>query len=241
MKKFILILVCAISINISYAQENVALRNYIAAAGQAMDNQKTDEAIALLKNAANVAPNNFVPRYLLGQAYMYTNDNDNAVKCYTEVLSLINTNTISQKYYECFGVVEDVSYRKIMTDVYEVLAEHYRKAGQLRLAKRYNNLNIQLNVASGYTVPVASSLERIYLCYAEEGKWSDCLDYFIETLEVIPHGDAWKICEAVCHAVMGDCYANLGQEREMIIEYQQAARLGHINAINTLKNAGINY
>lgn len=42
---------------------------------------------------------------------------------------------------------------------------------------------------------------------------------------VIPTGDVWGMCEAVCHATMGDCYAQLGNEPKMISEYQQAARL----------------
>lgn len=33
--------------------------------------------------------------------------------------------------------------------MYDVLAEHYKTIGQTKLARRYNNLNIQLNIASG--------------------------------------------------------------------------------------------
>jgi len=217
------------------------LRSYISAAEVAMNNENPGEAIAHLKNAANIAPDNFVPFYLLGQAYLYVEDNDNAAKHYTEALNLVDANTISQKYYECFGTAENISYREITTSIYEALAEHYRNTGQTGLAKRYNNLNIQLNIASGYKAPVSSSLAQIYLCYAEEGEWNDCLEYFKEILMVIPHGGAWGMCESVCHAALGDCYAYLGQEGEMISEYQQAARLGHSGAMQALKNAGISY
>ena len=217
--------------------DNSRLRTYISAAGTAMDNNRPTEAISHLKNAVSIASDNFVPFYLLGAVYIHINDNSNAAKYYAEALNLINSNTVTQKYYECFGTEEDVSYREIVTNIYEALSAHYKDIGQTGLAKRYNNLNIQLNIASGYKIPVASSLERIYLCYVEEGKWDACLEYFTEILMVIPRGRAWEICESVCHAAMGDCYANLGQQPNMINEYQQAARLGHLGAIQVLKNA----
>lgn len=241
MRRFALfiLLFTTISINIVHAQTPTALQKYISAAELAMDNEKSDEAIVYLKKAIEIAPDNFVPYYLLGSVYIFVNDSNNAVKYYNDVLNLINTNTISQKFHECFGHSEDVSYRKIMTEMYDVLAEHYKTIGQIKLAKRYNNLNIQLNIASGYKIPVVSSLERIYLCYAEENKWNECLEYFDEILMVIPTGGAWGMCEAVCHAAMGDCSAQLGNESKMISEYQQAARLGHLGAINILKNAEI--
>ena len=243
MKRFALFIlyIWAISINIVNAQNNYTLQKYMSAANVAMNNENTDEAIVYYKKAIEITPDNFVPHYLLGAVYIYAKDSVNAVKYYTEALNLINANTISQKYYECFGYSEDVSYRKIMTEIYDVLAEHYKTIGQIKLSKRYNNLNIQLNIASGYKVPVISSLERIYLCYAEENKWDECLEYFDEILMVIPTGGAWGMCEAVCHAAMGDCYAHLDNESKMISEYQQAARLGHLGAINILKTAGITY
>lgn len=231
----------AMSTNIVHAQDFTALQKYISAAGMAMDNEQTDEAIIHLKKAIEVAPDNFVPYYMLGAVYISVKNSNNAVKYYTDALNLIDANTISQKFHECFGYSEDVSYREIMTEMYDILAEHYMTIGQMNLAKRYNNLNIQLNIASGYKTPVVSSLERIYLCYAKENKWNECLEYFDEILMVIPNGGAWEMCEAVCHAAMGDCHAYLGNESKMINEYQQAARLGHFNAINILKKAGIAY
>lgn len=248
MKKFFLkrlalfiFLFHTMSTNIVHAQDSTALQKYISATGMAMDNQKADEAIVHLKKAIEVAPDNFVPYYLLGAVYTSVKNSNEAIKYYTDALKLINPNTISQEFHECFGHSEDVSYRKIMTEIYDALAEHCVTVGQIKLAKRYNNLNIQLNIASGYKAPVVSSLERIYLCYAKENEWDECLEYFDEILMVIPDGGAWRMCEAVCHAAMGDCYAYIGNESKMINEYQQAARLGHINAINILKQAGIAY
>lgn len=241
MKKFILIIVCAISINISSAQDYTVLRNYMSAAEKAVEDKKSNDAIEYLKKAASTAPDNFVPLYKLGQVYNSLNNIPTAAQYYTRSLSLISANTLSQKIYECYGTTDDVSYRKIMTSIYDVLAVYNKNAGQISLAKRYNNLNIRLNIDYGYKAPVVSSLERIYSCYADEGKWNECFEYFTEIRMVIPHGGAWGMCEAVWHAVMGDCYAHFGKEREMINEYQQAARLGHINAINYLKNAGIAY
>lgn len=243
MKRFALfiLVLSTININVVHAQVSTSLQKYISAAEVAMDNENTDEAIIYLKKAIEITPDNFIPYYLLGTVYTHAKDNDSAVKYYTEVLNLINTNTISQKFYDCYGYSEDVSYRKIMTEIYDFLAVHYKTIGQIKLSKRYNNLNIQLNIASGYKAPVVSSLERIYLCYAEENKWNECLEYFDEILMVIPTGGAWGMCEAVCHAAMGDCYAHLDNESKMISEYQQAARLGHLSAINLLKKAGIAY
>ena len=243
MKRFALfiILLGAISISIVNAQNTTTLQKYISAANVAINNKNTDEAIVYLKKAIEITPDNFIPHYLLGTVYTHAKDNDSAVKYYTEVLNLINTNTISQKFYDCYGYSEDVSYRKIMTEIYDFLAVHYKTIGQIKLSKRYNNLNIQLNIASGYKAPVVSSLERIYLCYAEENKWNECLEYFDEILMVIPTGGAWGMCEAVCYAAMGDCYAHLDNETKMISKYKQAAKLGHLGAINFLKSSGITY
>lgn len=225
----------------SYTQSNIALRNYISAAEQAMNNNRANDAIMQLKHAARIAPENFVPRYLLGQVYVSLNDYNNAAKYCTDALNSIDVNTMSQKFFECYGRNVNVSYRKVMTNMYDVLAIHYKNVGQIGLAKRYNNLNIQLNIASGYKAPVASSLQRMYSCYAEEGTWSEGLKYFSEIQMTIPHGDAWEMCEAVCHAAMGDCYAKLGREIETIREYQRAAKLGHLGARQVLKNMGLTY
>ncbi len=223
----------------SYTQSNTILRTYISAAGQAMNNNKANDAIMQLKYAASIAPENFVPLYLLGQVYVSLNDYNNAAKYCTDALNIIDANTMSQKFFECYGRNENVSYRKVMTGIYDILAIHYKEVGQIGLAKRYNNLNIQLNIASGYKAPVVSSLQRMYLCYAEEGNWSECLKYFSEIQMIIPHGGAWGMCEAVCHAAMGDCYAKLGRGTETISEYQRAAKLGHLGARQVLKNMGL--
>ena len=227
----------------AYAQSDKSrLRTYVSAAEIALDNNRFDEAIFCLENAASIAADNFIPFFMLGSVYSHMDDNSKAAVYYTEALNRISADTFSQKYYECFGTKDDsFSYRKAVTTIYDCLSDHYKNIGRLDLAKCYNELNIQLNIFYGYKSPVKSSLEQIYFCYAKEGGWTACLEYFTRVIKFIPDGDAWEMCAAVCHAAMGDCYANIGQETMMIKEYQQAARLRHVGAIQSLKALGIAY
>lgn len=64
MKRLALLLFYAMSTNIVHAQDLTALQKYISAAGMAMDNEQTDEAIIHFKKAIEVAPDNFVPYYI---------------------------------------------------------------------------------------------------------------------------------------------------------------------------------
>ncbi len=241
-KKVLLLVFFVLFYTASFAQSaNARLRSHISAAEQAMEKSNYAEAVSHLKNAIALAPDNFVPRYILGQLYLSLNDNTRAAKHFEDAINLIDPNTISQRYNECYASSEQVSYRRVMTEIYETLAECYKNAEQTESAIRYYNLLIQLNIVSGYKVPVANALQQIFLCYAADGKWSECLRYFSEIQSFLSdEGGEWGMCEAVCHAVKGDCYANLGQKDKMISEYRLAASLGHEGAKQVLSRLQAN-
>lgn len=245
MKSNILYLLIVFSTCVASCQDESRLKTYMTTASDAIAEGNTEHAVRYLKRAANLAPDNFVPLYLMGFVYSeYLDDTENAAKYYTNAMNLINENTVPQKFNECFGEGEDeLSYRAIMTEIYSFLAEYSKDTGETEQAKRYYDLNIRLNIASGhYVAPVASSLQQIFFCYRENGEWDACLDYFAEIQTIIPRRGVWEgMCESLCHAVLGDCYLNLGQENEALVEYQHAARLGHQGAINLLNQAGISY
>ena len=221
-----------------------AFKEYMSAAMEAMDNNNTTEAITQLEKAHNAYPNNFLPLYLIGHIYVDKNDYKQASKYFEKALIIIDDNEDEMiKMYKEFDGTDatHISFRKIMTEIYNELASYYRNFDQLEDAKKYYKKIVNLNIESGYIVPVANSLSGIYQCYREENNYIDCFNYFSTLQMHLPHLKQWEPCKALIHAIKGDCYYNVGQQDDAIIEYKLAATLGHTGAMEVLNNSGIDY
>lgn len=238
MKKiFLLLILLVYEIPLS-AQYNT-LKDYFVVINEAMNENRTDDAIMYLKNASERFPFNYVPSLYLGLIYVSLEDYATAEKYYLKVLESINPKNISYEFKECG--FDDVSYRKIMTMIYEGLSTYNISIGYAEQAIYYLNHNIKLNITSGYKAPVMGSMDSIYKLYFKDAAYNECLKYFSELQMLLPTGNGWEMCESLCHAIKGDCYAYLGLEDKMLLEYKMAAKLGHNGAIQVLEKMGVSY
>ena len=186
---------------------------------------KTQEAIAELRRALEVAPNSDEVYRRLASAYARLGQNDQAVQMHLKAIEInpyywLNHNALGGTYFR-IGAYDKAAeeFRKVIgiepdnVNGYNDLGAAYLQTAKYREAADAFKKALTL-------VPTADTWSNLGIAYAWQGQFKDALPAYLKAVALSPASDAWL-------SNLGDDYRWLGDQPKAIETYDKAIALAY--------------
>ena len=217
-----------------------------AAAGHAyLATGKTNEAIAELTRALEIAPNSDEAYRRLASAYLAAGRPNEAIQMHLKAIEKnpyywLNHNALGGTYYRLGAYDKAVEEFKRVIEIEPDNVNGYNDLGAMYLqTARYQEAADAFQRALKL-VPTADTWSNLGIAYAWQGKFQEALPAYLKAVEMTPSSDAWL-------SNLADDYRWLGDKQKATETYDKAIQLAYKaltvnpNASTTRCNLGTYY